>query len=711
MRPYHYWESSFLAALIRKCSSVTSLREARRLHALILTAAPNPGSPFLNNNLISMYSRCGSMDDARQLFDRMPLRTTVSYNAAITAYSRAPGHAFSAFELLTEMGAQGLLPDAVTFTSLIQASTALGVRFLGSSLHGRVVKMGFLEDRCIQTSVLGMYSSYGDLESAERVFRFMVEKDAVAWNSMILGNLRNERVEEGLRVFLEMLVAGVSPTPFTYSMVLNACSRSGDHISGRLVHGQIITSDSETDLPLQNALLDMYCSCRDTSTAAIVFSKMENPDLVSWNSIISGYAENGYGDMAIEVFIMLRRNSSCEPDEYTFAAALHGSSALSTDHCGRILHGQVIRGGFECSVYVGSTLVSMYFSSSENESARKVFNCLSEKDIVLWTEMITAHSRMGDAEGSIKFFFDMFAEGRHKVDSFALSGALSSCGNLAILKQGEMIHSQAIKTGNNIDDAVSGSLIDMYAKNGNLQAAESIFSSVSSPDLKCWNSMVGGYSNHGLPEKALALFEKILLQGMIPDQVTFLSVLSACSHSCLVEKGKSLWNYMRSYGVKPGPKHYSCMVSLLSRAGLVNEAEKIIVESPFCEGRIELWRTLLSSCVENRNLQAGVHAAEQVLGYDPGDSPTLILLSSLYAALGKWDQAAETRQKMRGLETDKRPGLSWIEANRIVHVFSSGDQSHPNLDETHFELLRLHGNMVRPEDDVFGTRIHHQQNY
>jgi pentatricopeptide repeat protein len=253
--------------------------------------------------------------------------------------------------------------------------------------------------------------------------------------------------------------------------------------------------------------------------------------------------------------------------------------------------------------------------------------------------------------------------------------------------------------GYDVEMSVSGSLIDMYAKNGSLEAAYMMFSQVSNPDLKCWNSMLGGYSHHGMVDKALKLFEEIIKQGLVPNQVTFLSLLSACSHSRLVEQGKLLWNYMNRIGLVPGPKLYSCMVTLLSRAALLEEAEEIINKSPYFEDNIELWRTLLSACVINKNLKVGVRAAEEVLRLNAEDGPTLVLLSNLYAAAGRWDEVAEIRRKMRGLMLEKGPGLSWIEAKNDIHVFSSGDQSHPQVDQVQAELHRLKGNMIITEND------------
>ena len=241
----------------------------------------------------------------------------------------------------------------------------------------------------------------------------------------------------------------------------------------------------------------------------------------------------------------------------------------------------------------------------------------------------------------------------------------------------------------------------MYAKNGCIDSAQSIFSQALEPDLKCWNAMLGGYSHHGMAEKALKLFYEILEHGLKPDQVTFLSTLSACNHGGLLENGRFFWNYMQEMGIIPGAKHYCCMVSLLSRAGLLDEAEELITKSPVNEEKLELWRTLLSSCVINKNLRIGIHAAEQVLRLDEEDSATYILLSNLYAALGQWDGVLEMRRKIRGLILEKDPGLSWLESKSNIRVFLSGVQSNPEVFEAQMTLQRLQGNMKRRETDEF----------
>ncbi|OVA15455.1 Pentatricopeptide repeat [Macleaya cordata] len=680
--------------LIQKCTSTTSLKKARQLHALLLTSTTitTPQTPYLNNNLLSMYSKCGSLQDSQLIFDKMPQRNGVSFNALITAYSRTPNQAFSALHVLSEMQILGFKPNNSTFSSLLQASSTLVDQSLGSALHCQVFKFGYMNDFRVQTSLLGMYSNCGNLESANRVFIDMIDKDSIAWNSMIFASMRNDKIRQGFQLFCRMVRMGSMPTQYTYSMLLNGCSKLGDHIRGKIIHAQVLKCDLPADILLQNALLDMYCSCGDTQTAFCVFRKMENPDLVSWNSMISGYSENGDGNKAMSLFIQLCRTSYVKGDEYTFAAVISGTGEFSASDYGKPLHAQVKKLGFESSVFIGSTLIYMYFKNDDTGSAQRIFHSMPEKDVIIWTEMISGHSRLGDDENAVKYFNKMQGEG-YKLDSFSLSNVLSSCADLAAVRQGEMIHSQVVKAGFEVDMCVCGSLVDMYSKNGDLKAAQLVFSRVSEPDLKCWNSMLGGYSNHGKAEEAIKLYDQTLKQGLIPDQVTFVSLLSACSHCGMVEEGKFFWNYMKRNGLVPGFKHYSCMVSLLCRAGLLNEAEELIKEASFGENVTGLWRILLSSCVVYRNLVLGVRAAEEVLRWNAEDGATFILISNLYAAAGIWDGVAEMRRKIRGMTLGKEPGLSWIEIIDKIHVFASNDQSHLQVDNVKAELHRLQENM------------------
>ncbi|XP_071703361.1 pentatricopeptide repeat-containing protein At3g50420-like [Rutidosis leptorrhynchoides] len=688
---------SLATLLIQKCRSVNSLLRASQIHARVITASPPiKKSPYLNNNLISMYTRCGSILYAHQLFDEMPVRTVVSYNALIAAYSRSPDDAHIAFKLLMRLNDEGFVPNGPTFTSLLQASSCHGDIMLGSGLHAQIVKFEFLSDTLVQTSLLGMYSDCGDLQSSKKVFDFMVRKDAMAWNSIIVGHMKNEKIMQGLCLYGEMVKAGALPSPFTYSMVLNAFSKLQQHDVGQLIHAQVIVSGTLTDSALLNALLNMYSCCGNTKMAARVFKYIKNPDLVSWNSMLAGLVTSGDVERSFEMFIHLRQVSLISPDDYTFTTIISATRALPARSYGCPLHAQVIKSGFETNVYVGSTLVSMYFDNEDSESAQKLLTLIPNKDIVIWTEMITGYTRMGDGENAIKCFCEMSQN--NKIDSFAISVTLSACADLAAQIQGEMIHCVAVKIGYDLEMNVCGSLIDMYAKSGNIQLAELVLEQIQTPDLKCWNSILGGYGQHGKAYEAFRIFNEIVKRKLIPDEVTYLSMLVACNHCGWVDEGKMLWSSMKENGLIPGAKHYSCLINLLSRAGQLEEAEEMIMD--FDSGHLELWRTLLSSCVDKRNIEVGKRVADRIVEMDEEDSAAYVLLTRLYALMGRWDDVAKMRRKIRELVGEKDPGLSWIESSSDTYVFCSGDQTHPKVDEMHAELVSLQQNSVKLEEDI-----------
>ncbi|VFQ58395.1 unnamed protein product [Cuscuta campestris] len=620
-------------------SSITDLRVL--VHGLIVTSTPTASSksPYVFNNILSMYARCGSLKDARDLFDHMPQRNVVTYNALISSYSSFSRLGIMVFQLLARLQDKRLVPNASIFTSLLQASSTLKNWTLGSVIHAQCLKiLNFSSNVRIQTSLLGMYSNCGDLDRAIKVFRCMDHKDSFAWDSLILGHIENGELRQSFYLFKAMLKTDVSPTRFTYSILLSACSRLRDYHTGKLLHAQLIISAVNADLPLHNALLDMYCNCGDTIMAFNIFKRIDNPDSISCNSMISGYAENGDGENAMRMFVEFARRSLGQPDEYTFAAVISATSAFPSGYYGKPLHAQVAKTGLASSTYVGSTLLAMYFCNKDPESAQKIFYSAFHKDLVMWTDTIAGHCGIGDTDGSLRFFHGMFRNGMD-FDSFTLSAVLNACAEGATLRQGEVVHCLVVKKGYGSEMSVCGNLVDMYAKNGDLRSSKLVFSLATEPDLKCWNALLGGYGYHGQPEDAFTTFNE-MINGLEPDEVTFLSLLSTCSHCGLVSKAKHFWNCMKERGINPGLKHYSSMIALLSRAGLLEEVEEIIItqESSF-----------------------GDHHHH------------LLLLLQLEDGTVK-----ETRRKMKDMEIEKDPGFSWLEGmGNKTNVFSSSDVSHP----------------------------------
>ncbi|KAL6844379.1 hypothetical protein ACP4OV_026052 [Aristida adscensionis] len=675
------------------------LRRARALHALLvvsaLPSAPAPAT-FLVNQLLALYSRLAAVHDAVALLRSTPRPSVVSFNTVLSGLSRAPRHAPHAFPLFRGLYASVLRPTAPSLCAVLRAAGALRDGRAGAAAHAQALALGFLASDIVPTALLQMYSACGSPWDATQVFDEMTTRDVVAWNCVMHCDVRYGYLERALENFSLMVRTGLMPTESTLSAVLSGCGRTRDSRHGRALHGWVVKSEElDPDLPLQNALLDMYCCCGDMGTALHVFKRIETPDLVSWNTLIAGFSGLSDGWSAMDAFVQLKAVSFSErlvPDEYTFAAVVSAAAALPSTCSGKPLHAEVIKVGLESNIFVGNTLINMYFTNEDPGSAQILFDSLRVKDVIMWTEMVAGHSALGEGEVSLKYFTSMLEEG-HKVDNFSLSSALNSAADLAGLKQGEMLHAQVVKSGFQGNICVCGSLVDMYAKNGALGCAYSVFCTIPKPDLKCWNSMIGGYGNHGDSEMAFKIFGEMIRDGLQPDHVTYISLLSACSHCGLVEKGKFYWFCMMTDGIVPGFKHYTSMVSLLSRVGLLEEAVDLVNKSPSAKRYPELWRIILSSCVTFKDLSIGVDAADRALEQDPDDISTHILLSNLYASVGKWDNVAAIRKRIRGMVFEKEPGLSWIGVHKMVHVFSADDECHAQIDDCRDELLRLKGNM------------------
>ncbi|KAJ3689133.1 hypothetical protein LUZ61_018297 [Rhynchospora tenuis] len=563
------------------------------------------------------------------------------------------------------MATVGAKPNASTLASLVRASFVVHELYAGVAFHAYVIKSGLLANSVLQTSLIGMYNELGWPEPANQVFDEIPKQDVIAFNSIISCNIKHGRIKQGLQQFHTLLNDGLVPNQITYTLVISACGKTENLKIGRMIHGKLMMSDLTPDVYLQNALLDMYSTYGDMETAVFIFKRIEMPDLVSWNSLIVGYSNIGVGEKAMCVFVQLRAQQWLSPDDYTLASVIAATAYLPCLYYGKSLHACVIRTGFEASVHVGNTLINMYFLSDHPDHAQSLFNSMLNRDVKMWTEMVVGHSNLGEGELAMRYFNSMRREG-YKMDSFSLSSALYSAADLSMLRPGEMLHSLVVKSGYENNMCVCGNLLNLYANIGELKALNRVFFKISDPDLECWNSIIGAYGINGRAQEAFNLLDEMSNRGVQPNSITYISLLSACNHARLVDDARYYWFSMLTNGIQPLLQHYACMATLLSRTGLLEEAEDLIRRSPFANQSSELWRILLSSCVMFKNLSVGVGAAERVIAFDPHDCSTLILLSNFYASVGEWKKVAALRRRTRELMLDKEPGLSWIEMKENV---------------------------------------------
>jgi pentatricopeptide repeat protein len=340
------------------------------------------------------------------------------------------------------------------------------------------------------------------------------------------------------------------------------------------------------------------------------------------------------------------------------------------------VHPQLLKGGLMFDVFVGSMLVDMYGKCGDVLNARKVFDGLQNRNVVVWTSLMTAYLQNGDFEETLNLLTCMDQEGI-MANEFTFAVLLNACAGIAVLKHGDILHARVEKLGFKNRVIVGNGLINMYSKSGSIDSSYNVFFDMMHRDIITWNAMICGYSQHGLGKQALLVFQDMVSTGECPNHVTFVGVLSACAHLALVKEGfYYLDQLMKHFKVEPGLEHYTCVVAVLCQAGLLEEAENFM-KTTQVKWDVVAWRVLLNACNVHRNYSLGKRIAETILQMDPRDVGTYTLLSNMYAKARSWDGVTTIRKMMRERNVKKEPGVSWLEIRNVVHVFSSDGSNHP----------------------------------
>ncbi|KAJ7527173.1 hypothetical protein O6H91_16G040000 [Diphasiastrum complanatum] len=483
------------------------------------------------------------------------------------------------------------------------------------------------------------------------------------------------RLKEALHM-LKLMVQQTTKLPIhTYVCLLKGCSRRKALAEGKQVHALIVQSVLDSNILLANTLIRMYSKCGSVLHAHKVFSNMPRHDVYSWTAIISAYADSGEVQEAINLFQQMQE-TGLAPDKVLFVVVLKACASLAILEQGKQLHSEIIKRGFQSDVVVGNTLVNMYAKCGCTEDARELFDNMSERDVVSWNAMIAGYAQNGLCKEALTLYEEMKQEGVHP-DNVTFVLLLKACANLAALEQGKQLHSEIRKRGFQSNVVVCSTLVDMYAKCGCTEDARELFDNMSEQDVVSWTVMIAGYAQNGLAQEALALFEQMQREGTKPNEVTYISVLSACVHSGLVDQGRYVFDSMcKNHGVTPTNEHYACMVDLLGRAGCLADAEHFINKMPIQPDSV-VWMTLLGAARNQGHVEIGRRAFDHVVKLEPKNAAPYVLLSNIYATAGRKDELAKIRNEMKEAGVKILPGCSWIEVDNQLHAFVVGDATHP----------------------------------
>ncbi|XP_011628060.2 pentatricopeptide repeat-containing protein At2g27610 [Amborella trichopoda] len=633
-----------------------------------------------------MYAACDFLDHARQVFEESIHYDASLWNSIISAYSRH-GLWDESFHLFSEMLVQGLRPNERTYGSLIGAFASVGDLKFGKGMHGFAIKQGLNLDSTMGNTLITLYSKSRILEEAIRVFNNMARENTVTWNAMISGYERNGFDTGALDVFRDMQVEGVEPNRVTMLSVLSVVASLRVLNQGMELHGWLIKSGLEEDVSISNSIITMYAKCSDLSRAKKVFKSMPSHDIVSWNAMLSGHLQNKQTEDSFNLFYELIF-SGISPDKASLNIMLSASSASASLGSGREIHAYLLKNFCEVDVSTYNGLMTMYANCGRPLFAKIVFEKMGRRDLCSWNAMLDGYSSNEYPHDANRLFMDMH---RHRIelDDLTLSILLTTCGKSTALELGKQFHGFIFKTKLQSSRSIQNALISMYGKCGSISDAETIFLKMIERDVFSWTAMITEYAHYGRGLEALRLFEEMRFNGIEPNSITFLGVLTGCAHAGLLQEGSHCFKSMiLDYHMTPQKEHYACIVDLLGRAGQLYKARDFIKTAPL-ESQSCLWKVLLGACHVHKELELGVHAAKIVLELEPSDETAYVLLYNMYASCGKWEHAVQVRREMKSRGLKKEFGCSWIEINNHKHEFVAGDVFHPLIKKIRAKLQDL----------------------
>ncbi|KAI5660989.1 hypothetical protein M9H77_20312 [Catharanthus roseus] len=637
------------------------------------------------NQLIHLYSKNGFVEEANKLFDEMPDRNVYTWNAIINAHTKAQ-----------------------------------------------------------------------NFSKAQNLFDAAPSKDSVTYNLMISGYANDEGCEEdkAVNLFLQMQHEGekARPDEFTLTTMLNLVAKLRFLSWGRQLHGLMVkTGNNQSQFSL-SSLIDMYSKCRTFHDVMRVYDggpcvfdlvsknamvaaccregeldmaeklfwhKPEINDVVSWNTMIAGYVQNGHEEAALDMFKCMAVKG-LKWNQHTLASILSACSSLKSLKMGKQAHAWILKEGIMNNPFISSGVIEVYSKCGDMKDAknvykeimpqnsfaissmivgysakgymteaRRLFDSVTEKNSVILTAMISGFVKSNQSEEAFELFSKFVEKNAENLDALMFINLLGACTIQATIDPGKQIHAYLFRIGIEMDEVLISALVDMYAKCGNIKYAKQVFYSATSRDLVLYNVMIAGYAHHGHEYEAYQLFEEMLKRGLRPDGVTFIAILSACRHRGLVDAGEKYFSSMtEDYAISPESDHYACMIDLYGRANQLEKAIIFMERIPIQPDAVILG-SFLNACKMNRNVELAKATEDKLLQIEGDNGARYVQLASLYASEGKWDEKGRIMKKMRGNEAKKLTGCSWVHIGNRLHTFTSSDRSHSETEALYATLKCL----------------------
>ncbi|OIW10785.1 hypothetical protein TanjilG_27731 [Lupinus angustifolius] len=649
-----------LSCAISASLSLGDLAFGHSIHGLgIKLGYKNSSHVSVANSLISLYSQCGDIEAAESVFREIAHKDIVSWNATMEGFA-SNEMINEVFDLLLEMQMTGpFQPDTVTLTIILPLCAELMLSREGRTIHGFVIRRQMVSDHLpLLNSLIDMYSKCNLVEKARLLFNSATERDLVSWNAMISGYSQNKYSEEAQNLFRELLYSGPYCSSSTVFAILSSCNSVDSLHFGKSVHCWQLKSGFLSHILLVNSVMHMYINCGELRSGfSILYENSDLADIASWNTAIVGCVRGDHFQEALETFGLMRLQRSLNYDSITLVSVFSACANLELLNLGKSIHGLVIKSPLGSNTRVQNSIITMYDRCRDINSARVVFKFCSTPNLCSWNCMISALSHNKECREA----FEHFCHLHFKPNEFTIVSVLSICTQIGVLRHGKQVHAQVFRSGFQDNSFISAALVDLYSNCGRLDTALQVFKHAEEKSESAWNSMIAAYGNHGNGEKAIKLFHEMIESGSRVTKSTFVSLLSACRHSGLIDQG--LWYYdcmLDKYGVQPETEHQVYMVDMLGRSGRLDEAYEFTkgLQSNASSG---VWGTLLSACNYHGDLKLGKQIAEHLFQVEPQNVGYYISLSNMYVAAGSWKDATDLRQFIQDKGLRKAAGYSLID--------------------------------------------------
>lgn len=586
------------------------------------------------NALLNMYGKSAALEEARNIFQMMPIRNVVSWTIMIAGFA-LHGKGTEVFQLFFKMQQARINPDRITYVTLIEVCADYDMLMEGMLLHASIISASLESDVSIGNAVISMYGKCGCLNEAIEVFHNMQMQDVVTWTAMIAVYTQQAENSKAIHFFDRMRQEGIKPNKVTYVSLLDACAKHGALAYGMQVHICILLSELIDDIDVRISLVNMYAKCGSLQYSWDMFKNITEQNVVSWTAMITSFSYHGLVEEAVELFNDMQQKGVV-PNEITLVGLLDACSKQASLVKGKQVHACIVNSRYEQDVTLGNSLIYMYGTCNDLQHAQMVFSKMTERNVISWTSMITAYTFHGKAKEAL-LLYEFMQKEAIRPDRATFIGILDACTSCVDLSKGEQVLHEYLECGFELDHVIRTALVNLYGKCGSLNDARRMFERLQKQAMVSWTVMISVCALHGQCQEALKLLQLMQRYEITPDELTYVGILSACSHSGLIDEGQHIFTAMiEEYGICPSTQHYVCMVDLFGRAGCLDEAEVLLKSLPPTG---ELLMAFLGACRYKGDIERGEHYAKLMFHVDPTNPAPYVMLWNILSAAEKGDAA------------------------------------------------------------------------